>query len=68
MNKEFNISAFFPAYNEEENIIKMSNSLVNVLNEVADDWHNYYFDFGGYRFFIKSIEINKLWHEILLKN
>ncbi len=36
--KKINISAFFPAYNEEDNIVKMTSSLVNVLNEIADNY------------------------------
>ena len=33
-----NITMFFPAYNEEENIPKLVNSAVKVLNETANDY------------------------------
>jgi len=33
--KKYNITMFFPAYNEEENMPKLLNSAIKVLNEVA---------------------------------
>jgi len=38
ISKKINISAFFPAYNEEDNVVKMTNSFINVLNEIADNY------------------------------
>jgi len=36
--KRINISVFFPAYNEQDNVVKMTNSFVDVLNEIADNY------------------------------
>ena len=42
-----NISMFFPAYNEEENIPKILESAASVLKQVADDYEILVVVYGG---------------------
>src|SRR3989344_5334798 len=42
-----NISMFFPAYNEEENISKLLNSAMRILKEVSNDYEILVIVYGG---------------------
>jgi len=38
LSKKINISVFFPAHNEEKNIGQLTDSLIKVLSEVANNY------------------------------